>query len=329
MTTEFLRGKTVLVTGGTGSFGTQFISRLLAEGTAKKIIVFSRDELKQSEMKSSLNDPEGRMRYFLGDIRDKDRLQMAFRDVDYVIHAAALKRVPALEYDPFEAVKTNIIGTQNVISAALDQGVEKVVLVSTDKAANPANLYGATKLCAERLMVAANSYSGDGRTTFSIVRYGNVLGSRGSLLTIIENLRPKGVITVTHEEMTRFWITLDEGVDLVIHAAKEMHGGETYIPKIPVMKVMDFVKHVAPECEIEMMGIRPGEKIHEVLVTVEEARRAVDAGKHYVILPDVPNWVHAEKYSHLQKLPEGFIFSSDTKEDILDANRLNDLLSKI
>ncbi|MCX6779875.1 MAG: SDR family NAD(P)-dependent oxidoreductase, partial [Candidatus Magasanikbacteria bacterium] len=223
-----LKDKSVLVTGGTGSFGKKFVRTLLDNSEARRIIVFSRDELKQSEMQREFRDAEDRLRFFIGDIRDLARLQRAFKGVDYVVHAAALKHVPILEYNPFEAVKTNILGTQNIISAALDQGVEKVVLVSTDKAANPANLYGATKLCAERLMISANAYSGEKGTCFSIVRYGNVFGSRGSLVKILEEQKEKGEVTLTHEEMTRFWITLEEGVDLVLMALEKMHGGETF-----------------------------------------------------------------------------------------------------
>jgi UDP-N-acetylglucosamine 4,6-dehydratase/5-epimerase len=329
MIENILDNSTVLVTGGTGSFGRRFIDRLLQDTKVGKIIVFSRDELKQSQMMIDIADPDGRMRYFLGDVRDVDRLQRAFRDVDYVIHAAALKQVPALEYNPFEAVKTNIIGTQNIITAALDQGVKKVVLVSTDKAANPANLYGATKLCAERLMIAANSYSGDGGCRFGIVRYGNVLGSRGSLLTVVERQRPTGEITITHEDMTRFWITLDQGVDLVLHALVNMYGGETFVPKIPAMSVKSFIEHVASECKLRVTGIRPGEKIHETLVTKQEARHTVDGDKHYIILPESEDWPHRSHYGKYDFVDDDFEYSSDNMDDVLDAERLDMLLKNI
>ena len=281
-----LKDKSILVTGGTGSFGRKFICTLLEKTEARRVIVFSRDELKQSEMQREFVEHEERLRFFIGDIRDVERLQRAFRGVDYVVHAAALKHVPILEYNPFEAVKTNILGTQNIINAALDQGVKKVILVSTDKAANPANLYGATKLCAERLMISANAYSGAEGTRFGIVRYGNVFGSRGSLVKILEEQKAKGEVTLTHEEMTRFWITLDQGADLVLMALEKMHGGEIFVPKIPSMLIKDFITTIAPDCKLIVTGIRPGEKLHEVLITLEEARHAKEYDKHFVILPN-------------------------------------------
>ena len=258
MSWDFLNNKTILITGGTGSFGQKCVRTLLEKTDAKKIIIFSRDELKQMHMQNDLSDPGIRLRFFIGDVRDTERLKMAFRGVDYVIHAAALKQVPALEYNPLEAIKTNIIGTQNVIEAALECGVKRLVFVSTDKAANPANLYGATKLCAERLIISSNSYSGDNGTLFAAVRYGNVFGSRGSLVKIIEEQRISGEVTLTHEEMTRFWITLDEGVGLVLMALEKTKGGEIFIPKIPSMRVKDFIQVLAPECQLKIVGIRPG-----------------------------------------------------------------------
>lgn len=326
MSFEFLKDKSILVTGGTGSFGQQFIKKLLNETEARRVIVFSRDELKQSQMVTDIADPNGRLRFFIGDIRDLERLRMAFRGIDYVVHAAALKQVPALEYNPMEAVKTNVLGTQNIITAAIEEGVKKVLLISTDKAANPANLYGATKLCAEKLIVSSNVYSPD--TRFSVVRYGNVIGSRGSLLQVIEKQRHKGEITLTHEDMTRFWITLPQGVDLVLNSLESMHGGEIFIPKIPSMKVKDFIKSVAPECSLRIVGIRPGEKIHEVLITVEEARTAKEMENCYVILP-AEHKTLAEKYSHLPNVKDEFHYGSNNNSVWLDDEGLSKLLGSL
>lgn len=327
MPLDFLKNKTILVTGGTGSFGKKFIKTLLAESEAKKIIIFSRDELKQSQMRSTLNDPNNRLRFFLGDVRDLERLHRAFRGVDYVVHAAALKQVPAIEYNPFEAVKTNIIGTQNVIDAAIDLGVQKVLLVSTDKAANPANLYGATKLCAERLITSSNAYAGDTGICFSTVRYGNVFGSRGSIVEIIDEQRPSGEITLTHEDMTRFWITLDQGVNFVLMALEKMHGGEVFVPKMPSMKVKDFITALAPEARLKIIGIRPGEKLHETLITTEEARHAREYTTYFVILPEQPGWPHFEHYNNGGILEDNFIFSSDTNKQQLVEEELKKFLS--
>jgi UDP-N-acetylglucosamine 4,6-dehydratase/5-epimerase len=331
MTLDFLRGKSVLITGGTGSFGQRCIKTLLEQSEATKIIIFSRDELKQSEMQTTIFDPAERLRYFIGDIRDLPRLQRAFNGVDYVIHAAALKQVPAMEYNPFEAVKTNILGTQNVVDAAVDQKVKRVILVSTDKAANPANLYGATKLCAEKLVVNGNVYSGEGGTRFSVVRYGNVLGSRGSLLKVVEQQRASGELTITHEDMTRFWITLDQGVRFVMFCLEQMHGGEIFIPKIPSMKIKEFMLSLAPECTLKPVGIRPGEKLHEVLVTPEEARRAKAFGKHYVILPEHDdNYKQLQaRYGHGNEVEEGFLYASDRNEEWLDFGSLKDLIASL
>lgn len=329
MNLSFLDNQVVLVTGGTGSFGKQFIKTLLAESNARRIIIFSRDEFKQSEMRSAINDPDERLRFFIGDVRDADRLAMAFRGVDYVVHAAALKQVPALEYNPFEAVKTNTLGTQNVISAAINQGVKKVILVSTDKAANPANLYGATKLCAERLVISSNFYSA-GKTVLSAVRYGNVVGSRGSLGQVIQDQITTGTVNLTHPDMTRFWITLDQGVRLVLFALSEMKGGEIFIPKAPSMSVKDFLKVIAPKCAVKIIGIRPGEKMHEVLVTPEESRHTVELDKYYVILPEFGSWAHFGDYHQKgKKLPEGFSFTSDKNTDWLDGPGLQKLFESV
>jgi UDP-N-acetylglucosamine 4,6-dehydratase len=329
MSYEFLSGKSILVTGGTGSFGQRFVRTLLERTDASRIIVFSRDELKQSQMQTELAEHLGRLRFFLGDVRDASRLSRAFEGVDFVVHAAALKQVPALEYNPFEAIQTNIIGTKNVIDAAIDRGVEKVLLISTDKAANPANLYGATKLCAEKLIVSGNSYS-RGRTHLSAVRYGNVLGSRGSLLKLVEEQRKTGVVTLTHTEMTRFWITLDQGVGLVMKALEMMRGGEIFIPKIPSMRVKDLLQTLAPECEMKVIGIRPGEKLHEVLVTPEEARRTKEFDGHFIILPDfVIDGAVAGSYADAKAFPEGTAYTSDGNPQRLTEADLLSLLASL
>ncbi len=310
MQTDFLKDKTILVTGGTGSFGRAFVQRLLAT-PCRKIIVFSRDEFKQHEMRGAFKDEQNRLRFFLGDVRDLPRLHRAFAGVDIVVHAAALKQVPALEYNPLEAVKTNVLGTQNVIDAALDCGVEKVLLVSTDKAVNPINLYGATKLTAEKLLVAANSYR---RTTssppaFSAVRYGNVVGSRGSIVEVIEEQKKTGTVTLTDAAMTRFFITLSGGVDLVLHALAHMKGGEIFIPKLPSMKITELLAVLAPEAQVKVIGIRPGEKVHEALLTDDEVRRARDTGDYFVVEPQHDWWKGGlEAFSALKT---GFTYSSD------------------
>src|SRR3989344_780311 len=317
MTIDYFRGRSLLITGGTGSFGQRCVRFLLEKTDAKRIIVFSRDELKQSQMKSAIPDPDERLRFFLGDVPDPVRLQRAMYGVDIVIHAAALKQVPLLEYNPFEAVQTNIVCTQNVINAAIDQHIEKVLLISTDKAANPANLYGATKLCAERLCISSNAFSGE-KTKFCAVRYGNVLGSRGSLIQIIAEQRTRGEITLTHEEMTRFWITLDQGVALVLNSLERMHGGEIFIPKIPSMKVRDLITTIAPECTIKVAGIRPGEKMHEVLVTQEEARHAREFDDYYVILPEFAAEALMVKYARSPSIQGESAYTSDTNVTFLD-----------
>lgn len=328
MSFDSLENKVILVTGGTGSFGQRFVTRLLENSLAKKVIVFSRDELKQSEMQAKFRGYEDRLRFFIGDVRDIDRLQRAFDGVDVVVHAAALKQVPALEYNPFEAIKTNVLGTQNVITAALDQEVEKVVLISTDKAANPANLYGATKLCAEKLMVSSNAYSGDKKTRFSVVRYGNVFGSRGSLIKVLDDQKKTGKLSLTHEEMTRFWITLDQGIALVMLALEKMHGGEIFIPKVPSMKVKDMIQKLAPGYDIDIVGIRPGEKIHEVLVTPEEARHTKEFKDYFVIIPE-SDWWKKENHGDGNDLPNDFYFSSFNNSWWLDGEALIQLINSI
>lgn len=307
--------KTILITGGTGSFGKNFAAFLLKNTKLKKLIIFSRDEFKQYKMEKELKDE--RLRFFLGDVRDLPRLQRALNGVDIVFHAAALKQIPIIEYNPFEAVKTNILGSQNIIEASIDQKVSKVLLISSDKAAYPINLYGATKLAAEKLFISANFYS-PLTTQFSAVRYGNVIGSRGSIVeTLLENKKIKKV-SITHPEMTRFWITLDESFQLVIFALKNMEGGETFIPKIPSMKLIDMINAITPKAKQEIIGIRPGEKLSEILLTEEESRNAIELKKYYVILPT--DWrVRKGKYEKYHKVgekieKEKFIFSSDNNK---------------
>jgi len=313
---ENLKDKVILVTGGTGSFGKNFIKHLCVNSRAKKIIIFSRDELKQSQMRQEIKDE--RLRFFLGDVRDLPRLQRAFSGVDIVIHAAALKQVPTLEYNPFEAVKTNILGSQNVIDAAIDQKVEKVILISTDKAAQPINLYGSTKLCAEKLFINGNAYSGVD-TKFSCVRYGNVVGSRGSIVDILKGTTDTNKVYITHEEMTRFWLPINDSFNLVLFALNYMQGGEIFIPKVYSMKIIDVFESLAPNAEKVIIGIRPGEKMHEILITPEEARHTVDFNNYFIILPEDDSIFNIkERYSIFLeqgvKLPINFLYSSDKND---------------
>lgn len=291
-----LNGKTILITGGTGSFGKRFVTTVLKKYKPKKLIIFSRDELKQFEMQQTFNGSE--MRYFIGDVRDLPRLRQAFHGVDYVVHAAALKQVPAAEYNPMECIKTNIHGAQNVITAALEDNVEKVIALSTDKAANPINLYGASKLASDKLFTAANNISGGTRTVFSVVRYGNVVGSRGSVVPFFKKLVSEGAteLPVTDERMTRFWITLDKGVEFVLTNFDRMQGGEIFVPKIPSMRIMDLVKSISPRLNTKVIGIRPGEKLHEVMCPIDDSNRTLEFNDHYVIKPTI-NFVHMIDYS--------------------------------
>lgn len=283
-----LDGKHILITGATGSFGKKFVETVLSRFKPARLIVFSRDELKQHDMAQTFpTGPDSPMRYFLGDVRDPERLRRAFAGVDIVVHAAALKQVPAAEYNPFEFVKTNVLGAQNIINAAIDQKVGKVIALSTDKAANPVNLYGATKLCSDKLFIAGNAYVGREQTSFSLVRYGNVMGSRGSVIPLFMRQRPSGRLTVTDPAMTRFWITLQQSVDFVLDCLERMSGGEIFVPKIPSMNIMDLAQAICPECTVENIGIRPGEKLHELMITPEDSRTAVEMPGHYVILPQV------------------------------------------
>ena len=317
--------KSVLITGGTGSFGNKFVETVLHDYHPRRLIVFSRGELKQHEMRQKFPDTDGSpVRYFIGDVRDKERLHRAFKNVDIVIHAAALKQVPACEYNPFEAVQTNIMGAKNIIEAAIDQGVERVIALSTDKAVNPINLYGATKLCAEKLFVQGNSYSGKEGTKFSCVRYGNVVGSRGSVIPVFLDQRKTGKVTVTDPRMTRFWITLNQGVQFVIKCMELMHGGEVFVPKIPSMKLMDIVKTIAGDCRVESIGIRPGEKLHEVLVSEDESRNAVEQEDMYIVKP-LYHWWQDENYANAKVLPDGFRYASDTNTLWLSIDELRRL----
>ncbi|MEK4484802.1 UDP-N-acetylglucosamine 4,6-dehydratase (inverting) [Psychrobacillus sp. FSL H8-0484] len=324
MTVHPLSRKVVLVTGGTGSFGKKFIRKAL-ETDVKKVIVFSRDELKQYEMAQEFKDE--RIRFFIGDVRDKERLYRAFDGVDIVIHAAAMKHVEACEYNPFEAVKTNIHGAQNIIEAAIDRGVEKVIALSTDKACSPVNLYGATKLASDKLFVAANSYAGDKKTRFAVVRYGNVVGSRGSVVPFFQKIKETGTLPITDERMTRFWITLDQGVQFVLDGLVHMNGGEIFVPKIPSMNVVDLAKAIAPECEMKIVGIRPGEKLHEAMITEDDARRTVEFDTYYVIQPEFPWW--SEKKNQGRPLPDGFKYTSDLNDDWLKVEQLRELVEKM
>ena len=317
---------TVLVTGGTGSFGKKFTETMLRKYRPKKLIIFSRDELKQHEMRLVYDDP--RLRYFIGNVRDRERLYRAFNGVDIVVHAAALKQVPSCEYNPIEAVKTNVLGAQNIIEAAIDRGVKKVLALSTDKAVNPINLYGATKLCAEKLFVHGNAYSGAGETRFSCARYGNVVGSRGSVIPVFKRQRETGKITVTDRRMTRFWITLQQGVDFIIRCVETMQGGEVFVPKIPSMNIMDLVEAVAPGCEIEFTGIRPGEKLHEVLISQDESRYTLELDDMFVIQPRHP-WWNEENWQEARPLPDGFKLSSDSNPRWLSVEELRAMVEEL
>jgi UDP-N-acetylglucosamine 4,6-dehydratase len=310
------KNQVVLMTGGTGSFGKKFTEILLKEKQPKKIIIFSRDELKQHEMQvAGFNQPN--LRYFIGDIRDRERLHRAMHGVDIVVHAAALKQVPACEYNPMEAVKTNIIGTSNVLEAALDAGVKKVLALSTDKAVSPANLYGGTKLVAEKLVIQSNNYAAGSSTRYACVRYGNVVGSRGSVVPLFLKQRASGKITITDDRMTRFWLSLEEGVQFVIYCIEQMEGGEVFIPKIPSTKVIDLARAIAPDAKIDMIGIRPGEKLHEDLLSEDEARNAVERDTMYIIKPPETLWDRNQSYAG-KPLPEGFSYTSDTNTEWLD-----------
>ncbi len=323
-------GKTILITGGTGSFGRACVKKLLEEHNPKVIRVFSRDELKQWNMQREFNDSP-KLRFLVGDVRDAARVRRASEGVDIIIHAAAMKQVPACEYNPMEAIKTNVDGAMNVINAALDNNIPRVIALSTDKAASPVNLYGATKLCSDRLFVQSNSYRGHRQTAFSVVRYGNVMGSRGSVIPLFQMQKAKGELTITDERMTRFWITLSDAVDLVLTSLEIMQGGEMFVPKIPSMKLVDLAKTIAPEATCRIVGIRPGEKLHECLVTKEEGRIAYEMSDRYVVFSPSLQEINYDmkKYAGAKKLPEGFEYYSDTNEQILSEKDMRKLLATL
>lgn len=318
-----LSNKTILITGGTGSFGNTFVPMTLAKYNPKKIIIFSRDEMKQWDMaKKFEGDP--RVRFFIGDVRDKDRLYRALDGVDYVVHAAATKIVPTAEYNPFECIKTNINGAMNLIDACIDKGVKRVVALSTDKASSPVNLYGATKLASDKLFVAGNSYAGGHDTRMAVVRYGNVMGSRGSVIPFFMSIKDKGELPITDERMTRFMISLEEGVELVWHAFDDMEGGEIYVKKIPSMKVTDLARVVAPEASQKIVGIRPGEKLHEQMISAEDSYTTYEYPEHFKILPVIHDWANCPKrIKDGTKVPEGFVYSSDNNAEWMSDEALN------
>jgi len=316
--------KIVLITGGTGSFGKAFVEILLRELHPGKLIIFSRDELKQHEMRAAGFDHPS-LRYFIGDVRDESRLRRAMNGVHVVVHAAALKQVPACEYNPNEAILTNIIGGRNVIEAALDNGVERVMALSTDKAVNPVNLYGATKLAAEKLFVQSNAYAGGKGTRFACVRYGNVVGSRGSVVPVFLQQRGRGTVTITDERMTRFWLTLEQGVRFVIHCIEKMCGGEVFVPKIPSMKIIDLARALAPEAGLDVVGIRPGEKLHEVLISEDESRSTVELEDMYIVQPNPDAWFGQDWKDEGQLLPSGFRFGSDNNPNWLSVSQIREM----
>jgi UDP-N-acetylglucosamine 4,6-dehydratase len=325
-----LSNKNILITGGTGSFGKKCTEIILKRFKPNRLIIFSRDELKQFEM--SLQFPDSKydcMRYFIGDVRDKERLNRAFHNVDYVIHAAALKQVPAAEYNPFEAVKTNILGAQNVINVAIDQGVKKVIALSTDKAANPINLYGATKLCSDKLFIAGNSYVGHDHSIFSVVRYGNVVGSRGSVIPFFLKCRENGTLPITDPRMTRFWITIEQGVNFVLDRLEHMVGGELFVPKLPSMNIMDLANAIAPNCKTAIVGIRPGEKLHELMITKDDARRTLEFKDYYLIQPEFHFWNRRYNDNIGKPMAEDFEYNSGANSWKLTSKEMQKMLENL
>ena len=331
---EEFRDSSILVTGGSGSFGQRFIETLLRTTQPRRLIVFSRDEFKQYEMQQRLGEVDGgdRLRFFIGDVRDAERLDLAMREVDFCIHAAALKHVPAAEYNPFECIRTNVHGAENVVRASIRNGVRKVIALSSDKAANPINLYGASKLASDKIFIAANNMSGSIGTRFSVVRYGNVVGSRGSVVPLFRRLLAEGcqALPITDERMTRFWITLQHGVDFVVSSIAMMQGGEIFVPKIPSMKMVDLARCLAPELPIKVIGIRPGEKLHEVMITEDDSRQTCELDDRFIIEPAF-NWWEHEPYERLGARPvtDGFRYASNTNSDWLDEPRLQRLLADV
>lgn len=323
-----LKESTILVTGGTGSFGHTFVPMTLAKYNPKKVIIYSRDEMKQWEMAKKYQG-DSRVRFFIGDVRDRERLYRALDGVDYVVHAAATKIVPTAEYNPFECVKTNIHGAMNLIDACIDKKVKRVVALSTDKASSPVNLYGATKLASDKLFVAGNSYAGGHETRFAVVRYGNVMGSRGSVIPFFLSIRDQGVLPITDERMTRFMITLEQGVELVWHAFNDMEGGEIYVKKIPSMRVTDVAKAVAPEAKLDFVGIRPGEKLHEQMIGAEDSFYTYEYDEHYKILPAIHNWSECpSRINGGKKVAEGFVYASDNNQEWMSVEELQTWIEK-
>jgi UDP-N-acetylglucosamine 4,6-dehydratase (inverting) len=317
-----LSNSTILITGGTGSFGNTFVPMTLAKYNPKKLIIYSRDEMKQWDMAKKYGNDD-RVRFFIGDVRDRERLYRALDGVDYVVHAAATKIVPTAEYNPFECVKTNINGAMNLIDACIDKGVKRVVALSTDKASSPVNLYGATKLASDKLFVAGNSYAGGHDTRFGVVRYGNVMGSRGSVIPFFMSIADKGALPITDERMTRFMISLEQGVELVWHAFEDMQGGEIYVKKIPSMRVTDVAAAVAPDAQHEIIGIRPGEKLHEQMISAEDSYYTYEYPEHFKILPVINNWSSdAARIKDGKKVPEGFVYSSDNNTEWMGIDEL-------
>jgi UDP-N-acetylglucosamine 4,6-dehydratase len=333
---EFLAGKSLLITGGTGSLGNKLVNLLLRHSKLRRIIIFSRDEFKQYTMAEQLRQSEhaavvpDTLRFFLGDVRDRDRLFRAFNGVDYIIHAAALKQVPAAEYNPFEFVKTNVLGSQHVMEAAIDNGVKHVMAISTDKAANPVNLYGATKLCLEKVFVAGNCYSGERDTRFSVARYGNVVGSRGSVIPFFLQRRQSGVLPITHPDMTRFTITLDQAATFVINGLRVMHGGEIFVPKLPSMRIVELARLLGPDCRQEIIGIRPGEKLHEMMVEPEIGHQALDCRTHYVIQPLLDFWnINHNGYASMARCPANFAYSSGNNDHWVTTDEMKRMILEL
>ncbi len=324
LSSKIFQGKIILVTGGTGSFGKAFISYVIKNDCPKKIIIFSRDEMKQYVMNQDYKNNEI-LEFVIGDVRDREKLNMACKGVDYIVHAAAIKIVPSAEENPSEAIKTNIFGAMNVIDAAINNHVEKVMAFSTDKACNPVNLYGATKLCSDKLFISANSYSCSKGTSFSVVRYGNVIGSRGSIIPIFLEKKKEGVIPITDERMTRFWISLERGVEFIINCFEHMVGGEIFIPKIPSMRLVDLAKAIAPECRIEYIGIRPGEKLHEIMISSDDSRNTLEFDNCYIIKPQF-KWWDSKNHMNGKPVPEGFSYSSNTNPNFLTIDQMKELI---
>jgi len=323
---SFLTGKSILVTGGTGSFGKAFIKHILEHHAPSRVVVYSRDELKQYEFRSECGNPDP-MRWFIGDVRDAGRLERAMQGIDVVVHAAALKQVDTAEYNPFECIATNVLGAENVINAAIDAGVEKLIALSTDKASSPINLYGASKLCSDKLFVAGNHYSGSQGTKFSVVRYGNVMGSRGSVIPLFKRLATSGEIPITDPRMTRFWITLPQAVDFVVSSFEQMRGGEIFVPKIPSTKILDIADAIAPGVPTRTIGIRPGEKLHEEMVSEDDARRTYETADRFVVTPVIQEWDHVEWTSVGARCPDGFAYRSNTNDRWLSVDEIRQLVA--